>query len=91
MNLHLVIRSFIIAVRYGYCSDLRYKLLTTAQQKDSYISSDLMIVVWTTYGNLTTLNSEIKSAMWRNQVEDKFFKFQFFEQIGGEIHDRFTD
>ncbi len=29
LSLHLLIRSFIIAVRYGSCSDLRYSLLQT--------------------------------------------------------------
>ena len=50
-----------------------------------------MIPVWIIFGNITTLMSEIDSVMWRNQVEDKFFRFQFFENIGEKVHERMSD
>lgn len=47
--LHIVIRSFIIAVRYAFCSELRYLMLTSASQNTQFICRDLFIVGWLSF------------------------------------------
>lgn len=44
--LHLVIRSFIIAVRYSFCSELRFLMLKSAIQNENFISRDLLMPGW---------------------------------------------
>ena len=46
LSLHLVIRSFIIAVRYGSCSDLRFSLLQTDSQTADFVSKEYLANGW---------------------------------------------
>ena len=64
-NLHLVIRSFIIAVRYGYCSDMRYQVLRSSRKDAAYIGSDFFMNSWINFSP-EALDLEIEAAMWRN-------------------------
>lgn len=61
----VVIRCFVIAVRYGYSSNLRYKVIREKSQVGSYLTKDLLIGMWVNL-NPETLKAETDSAMWRN-------------------------
>ncbi len=41
-SLHKLIRSFIIAVRYGSCSDLRFIMLKEEPQSVAFVMKDLI-------------------------------------------------
>jgi hypothetical protein len=41
--------------------------------------------------NVICLDEEIKAAMWRNMVEEKYFKCHLYEDINDETKDKFTD
>eukprot|EP00347_Sterkiella_histriomuscorum_P022734 403337362 len=91
LNLTILIRSFIIAVRYGYSSDARFQLMSISIQNLEYVSQDLLIRQWFILSN-ETIEKEIDSAFWRNQVEFKEFKFMIFEDIQDqEMKNRFLD
>jgi hypothetical protein len=65
----VIIRSFIVAVRYGFSSRFRLKMIINAKQDFAFIAKDLLIPSWM---NLSPegLDPEIEAAMWRNQVEE---------------------
>lgn len=67
-NFQVFIRSFLIAVRYGYISDLRLKLLTRGEQTTEYIVQDLLVDTWLTFAP-ECIDSEILAALWRNNIE----------------------
>jgi hypothetical protein len=45
-SVQIFIRSFIVAVRYGYSSPLRYHVLKSTRKDAAFISRDLMVVSW---------------------------------------------
>jgi hypothetical protein len=45
-SLHMIIRSFIIAVRYGSCSELRFTLLRDGTQSSLFLGKDLLGRGW---------------------------------------------
>jgi hypothetical protein len=62
----LVIRSFIIAVRYGACSELRFSLLRDQLHNAEFIGKDLLAAGWVFYDPQKSLLTEINSSLWRN-------------------------
>jgi hypothetical protein len=55
-------------------------MLTTSSQNTEYISKDLLIPSWLEFYP-KNLDIEIRSVMWRNMVEEKYFKFRVFEDM----------
>ncbi|CDW84101.1 UNKNOWN [Stylonychia lemnae] len=90
LNLQILIRSFIIAVRYGYSSNLRFALLKTQTQGGEFIAKDLLVVSWI-HTHPAGLDLEIEAVLWRNQIEEEYFKLQFFEELLPVTYDKFTD
>lgn len=75
VSLHIVIRTFIIAVRYGSCSELRFSLLKDQPQTLDFIGKDLIVVGWLNFDPIRGLLSELNSCIFRNQVEESLFEF----------------
>ena len=44
-----------------------------------------MMAVWITFGSLETLDKEIDSVLWRNQIEEEHFKVAFFEELHEDV------
>lgn len=65
-QLQIVIRSFIIAVRYAYCSELRFSLLKSSSQSSEFIAKDLLFVGWLILNPRVGLSEEIASSLYRN-------------------------
>jgi hypothetical protein len=90
-SLHLVIRSFIIAVRYGSCSDLRFSLLRDQNQSAEFIGKDLLANGWLNFDPSKGLLTEINSSLYRNQVEEHEFHLSVFEKLDPEISERLSN
>eukprot|EP00347_Sterkiella_histriomuscorum_P018466 403345412 len=89
-NILVLIRSFVIAVRYGYSSSFRLDSLKKANQEFGFIAQDLLLPNWINF-NPDGLDLEIEGAMWRNQVEVGTFKFTFIEEINSKMSERLLD
>ena len=63
---HLIIRCFIIAVRYGFASELRFLLMNSAEQSPEFLNKDLFFVSWVNFNPVDGLAHEIDSALYRN-------------------------
>ena len=61
----IIIRSFIIAVRYGFSSELRYNMLKENLQNKDFINKDLLGESWINPKPIALL-PEVEAAMWRN-------------------------
>jgi hypothetical protein len=90
-ELQVVIRSFIIAVRYAYCSELRFSLLKHGAQEVAFISKDLLFYSWLILDPTNGLWEEIQSSLWRNQVEEALFKISIIETMDRDTYRRLTD
>eukprot|EP00347_Sterkiella_histriomuscorum_P001687 403371064 len=84
----VVIRSFIIAVRYGFSSELRFKVLRSSRADANYISKDLLGASWINT-HPDTLEPEIDSVFWRNQVEEFNFNMKFYEKLDDCTYEKF--
>jgi hypothetical protein len=91
ISLHIIIRTFIIAVRYGSCSELRFSLLKDQTQTLDFLGKDLIGVGWLNFDPIKGLFSELNSCLWRNQVEESLFEFQFIEKLDIEYTNRLKD
>ena len=93
LSLHLVIRSFIIAVRYGSCSDLRFSFLQTDSQTADFVSKDYLARGWLFFDPNGGLLQEINSSLWRNEVEDssEFFHYNVMERLTEDYRARLRD
>eukprot|EP00347_Sterkiella_histriomuscorum_P010073 403338785 len=89
-NILVLIRSFVIAVRYGYNSRFRLKALSSLNYNLKYIEQDLLIPNWINL-NPEGLDLEIEAALWRNQVEQDTFKFTFIEELHKTIAQKLSD
>lgn len=89
-NLMVIIRCFIIAVRYGYASKFRIRMISKTKQDLSYITRDLLLPTWMNF-HPPGLDVEIEAAMWRNQVEEQTFKFSFIEELNDTFSCRMYD
>ena len=59
------IRSFIVAVRYGFSSDLRFEVLRSKRADAPFIIKDLLVPNWLNFSP-DNLEVEIDSTFWRN-------------------------
>jgi hypothetical protein len=93
LSLHIAIRCFIIAVRYGSCSDLRFSLLQTDSQTADFVSKDYLARGWLFFDPNAGLLSEINSSLWRNEVEDcsEFFRYNVMERLTEDNRERLID
>jgi hypothetical protein len=89
-NLMVLIRSFIIAVRYGFTSKFRLSMLTKYSQDFGFISQDLLIPNWFNF-NPDGLDLEIEGAIWRNLVEPETFKVSFIEELHPDMASRLSN
>jgi tetrahydromethanopterin S-methyltransferase subunit F len=89
--LHYIIRSFIIAVRYGFCSELRYLMLKSTHQSAVFINKDLLASGWLRFDPVEGLHNELNSCVYRCQVEESFFSLSFIEKLDPEYRMRLTD
>ena len=56
-----------------------------------FIGKDLLARGWLLLDPVAGLLTEINSCMWRNQVEDQLFRFQFIEKLDAEYTKRLKD
>lgn len=63
----VILRAFIIAVRYGYASQFRVNMLTKFKQDAGYIQQDLLVPSWFNFSP-EGLEIEIEAALWRQQI-----------------------
>ena len=84
LALAIVIRAFIVAVRYGYSSDLRFQVIRSKRADAPFIIKDLLVVNWLEF-HPDNLDIEIDSVFWRNQVEEHKFYFKFYETIDDDL------
>lgn len=84
-----MLRCFIIAVRYGYISNLRFKLLKEKTQDDKYISKDLLVAQWIEF-KPENIKEELEATKWRNEIEDSVFRVKFLEKLQDDLHNRFS-
>lgn len=90
MNITIFMRSFIIAVRYGYISEMRLRTLSSGVLEISKITSDLLVNNWLLF-HPEYLNIEYESTMYRNEIEESSFQMAFIEDIHDDLKDRLTD
>ncbi|CDW86475.1 UNKNOWN [Stylonychia lemnae] len=90
LSLTIIIRSFIVAVRYGFSSKLRFKVLRSTRKDATYVSQDLIAQSWV-YTTPKQLDPEIDSVFWRNQIEEKQFFMRFYEELDEVTTQKFTD
>ena len=86
----ILLRSFVIAVRYGYASDFRVKMLSKKSQNFEYISSDLLIPSWINF-TPEGLQIEIEAVLWRNQIDDAKFYLSFVGNINEDLSLKLSD
>lgn len=63
----IITRSFIIGVRYGFMSNLRWRLVNK-KQKISYLSGDFLLGSWNNL-KIPVYNEEYDAAVKRNNFE----------------------
>ena len=90
MNITIFMRSFIIAVRYGYISEMRLRTLSAGVLEFSKITSDLLVNNWLLF-HPEYLNIEYESTIFRNEIEECSFQMAFIEDIHDDLKDRLTD
>ena len=82
--LAMLMRNFIIGIRYGYMSKERYALLhKTAYAKD-YISQDFLVSSWMNISP-ETIDREVEGVFWRNEIEEEIFNITFLEKPSQDL------
>jgi hypothetical protein len=80
-------RCFIIAVRYGYISNVRYMLLK-AKANLNWISKDFLATGWLKL-DPQTLQEQINATRHRLQFFEDEFNFSFVEELPKDLKERF--
>lgn len=80
-------RCFIIAVRYGYISRVRYTLLK-AKANLHWISKDFLFAGWLKL-DPSTLQEQINATRHRLQFFEDEFMFSFVEELPTDLKERF--
>lgn len=86
----VVIRSFIVSVRYGYSSKLRFQILKSTRADAPFITKDLLVPSWV-FTHPNSLEIEIDSVFWRNQIEENRFYLKFYETLDEDTQKKFQD
>lgn len=78
-----------MAVRYAFSSPLRYSILRSDRKEAPFITKDLLVQNWI---NTTpkSLEPEIDSVFWRNQIEEDNLEVDFLEKISELNYRKFT-
>ena len=84
----ILARCFIIAVRYGFMSKLRYKLLHS-KANISWISADFLVIGWLKLSPIS-LKEEIRATKHRLQIPDDNFMFNFTQNLPPELSEKFS-
>ena len=85
----IVTRSFIIGVRYGMMSDVRYKL-SHSKAKLDWISKDFLITGWFRISP-ESYKIEWEASMHRLQINQKDFLFTFIRELPKDLSERFSN
>lgn len=75
----IITRSFVIGVRYGFMSNVRYRLLHS-KADFSWITNDFLFLGWLK-PSPKTLHEEIEAAKFRAQISDDEFGFTFSHEL----------
>jgi len=86
MVAQIIIRSFIVAVRYAYVSRYRLRLLQTQQVTGDVLDQDLLLHQWIKL-NSYSVKSELDGALYRNNVEESLFKVELLEMVPDDLKD----
>ena len=89
LNIIIFTRSFIIGVRYGLMSDIRYKL-THSKAKLDWITKDFLITGWFKISP-QSFKTECEAAISRLQINLKDFSFTFIRELPKDLADRFSN
>ncbi|CDW71548.1 UNKNOWN [Stylonychia lemnae] len=79
-NIQVVIRSLIIAIRYGYFHDEGYSQMSRCMFKKTKLEDHLIMTSWI-FSKLSSIDQEIEATVWRNRVDEENFKCYFMENI----------
>ncbi|CAI2387117.1 unnamed protein product [Moneuplotes crassus] len=82
----MVLRSFIVAVRYGFISNSRYKLYKSPV-KLFWITSDFLLLGWLKMSP-KIIHEQIDAAKYRLQIQKREWKFTFITPLATDIHQR---
>jgi hypothetical protein len=86
----IMIRSLVVAMKYGTLSEQNMRLTTTQQMGKRELFSSLTSTGWLKIAP-NTLMSEIGETLVRMDTEPKFFTFHAFNDIGKETYNKLTD
>ncbi|CDW91059.1 UNKNOWN [Stylonychia lemnae] len=88
-NFVVVMRIFIIAVRYGFTSEFRLQLLMRQKQEYAFIARDLLLPTWI---ELTPqgMETELEAVLWRNQIDESKFKLGFIEKLNDKLDQKLS-
>ncbi|TNV82796.1 hypothetical protein FGO68_gene899 [Halteria grandinella] len=89
--LHVVIKCVVTSVRYGFFSDLREDMFKQGLQTISFIGNDIIQTNWLKFHPLGGLKAEIKSSLYRNHVQERFFTLNFIEVLDNTSAKRLSD
>ena len=84
----IISRCFIVSVRYGFMSSLRYKL-SSSKANLNWIIADFLFLGWLKLSPKTAKN-EIAATRHRLQINDDEFKFNFTQDLPLELEQRFS-
>jgi hypothetical protein len=82
----LVSRCFIIAVRYGFMSDTRFKLLKS-KAKIGWLRKDFLLLSWM-YLTPKSIKDESNATMYRLKIYPKEWTLKFVEKLPQDLHKR---
>jgi len=82
----VVMRCFIIAVRYGFMSESRYRLLYTKQTL-IFVAGDFLYYSWVKCSP-KQIELEIKATKFRCEIDEDFFYFTFTQDLPPKLEER---
>jgi hypothetical protein len=85
----IIIRSLIIAIKYGLMSNTRYSVLKKKHNFE-WMTAELLIIQWQ-QANFTSIETEIKASKYRMKVEDDDFMFQFIDPLDKVDHEQLSN
>jgi len=84
----MVTRSFIIGVRYGFMSTVRYNMMGKQFAQFDWLTNDFLFMGWLRLSP-KTLKEEINAAKFRTQVIEEEFTFTFVQDLPEELAEKF--
>ena len=74
-----------MSVRYGYFSDLRFRMLHDITNTFDFIAQDQLTSSWINLGPRSGFRQELDSVLFRNHIEEPFFTFAFLERLDSTL------